>query len=208
MFVLGTGGLLFLTARHDAEITRELSRVGNHSDLVVRVVEEVGNVRAVRPLAGVLFLGSLLTDNERFQDAAFTSLESVLLANLLTSGLKTSFGRARPFQNQGALEFKPFSGNTSFPSGHATTAFAFVTPWLMYYPNAFTPGLLILGAGTAFTRMLTRNHWFTDIVAGSAIGFSTAYVLTRRHQNMEGRIHVAPSFGLEQVGVTVSVKMP
>jgi undecaprenyl-diphosphatase len=122
--------------------------------------------------------------------------------------LKSAFGRARPFQNQGALEFRPFSGNTSFPSGHSTTAFAFITPWLLYYPNAFTPGLLVLGAGTAFTRLLTDNHWFTDIVAGSAIGFATAYVLTNRHRREDQRVMVAPSLGLEHVGVTVAVRIP
>lgn len=208
VFLLGTSGLLFLTIRHDAELTHEFSKVGSHSRLLVRAVEEMGNVRSVRPFAGVLFLGSLLTDNQRFQDAAFTSLESVVLANLITSGLKTAFGRARPFQDKGAIDFRPFSGNTSFPSGHATTAFAFVTPWLMYYPNAFTPGLLILGAGTAFTRLITRNHWFSDVLAGSAIGFSTAFVLTRRHQDAEDRVQIAPSLGMDHIGMSVAFRMP
>lgn len=208
MVVAGTGALLLLAARHDAQITEDLSNVNHRSDFLVRLVEEIGNVRSVRPLAGVVFLGSLMTDDAHFQDAAFTSLEAIILANLVTSGLKSAFGRARPSQSQGALVFKPFSGNTSFPSGHATTAFAFVTPWLLYYPNAFTPGLLVLGAGTAFTRMLTHNHWFTDIVAGGAIGFSTAYLLTRRHRDYEQRVRIAPSLGLEQMGVTVTVSMP
>jgi membrane-associated phospholipid phosphatase len=206
---LGGGAVLLLTARHDAEITADLSNFDHGSaDLLVRVVEEIGNVKSIRPLAGVIFLGSLMTDDDYFQDAAFTSLEAVVMANILTSGLKSAFGRARPFQNQGALEFSPFSGNTSFPSGHSTTAFAFITPWLLYYPNAFTPGLLVLGAGTAFTRLLTDNHWFTDIVAGSAIGFATAYVLTNRHRGDNQRVMVAPSLGLEHVGVTVAVRMP
>lgn len=209
IMALGGGAILLLAARHDREITADLSDLNHEpAELLVRVVEEFGNVRSVRPFAGFVFLGTLMTDNDRLQDAAFTSFEAVIMSNLVTSGLKTLFGRARPFQNEGDLDFKPFSGNTSFPSGHATTAFAFITPWLLYYPTALTPGLLVLGAGTAFTRMLTHNHWFTDVVAGSAIGFATAYVLSRRHQDERSRIQVAPSVNLDQVGLTVAVKMP
>ena len=209
IMAVGGGAVLLLTAQHDAKITADLASFDHGSAaLLVRVVEEIGNVRSIRPLAGVLFLGSLMTDDTHFQDAAFTSLEAVIMANLVTSGLKSAFGRARPWQNQGALEFSPFSGNTSFPSGHSTTAFAFLTPWLLYYPNAFTPGLIVLSAGTAFTRMLTDNHWFTDVVAGSAIGFATAYFLTQRHRSGAERLTVAPSLGLEHVGITVALRMP
>lgn len=203
------GAILLVAARHDAKLTADLSDLDPPpAELLVRVVEEFGNVRSVRPLAGAIFLGSLMTNNPQMQDAAFTSFEAVILANLITSSLKTAFGRARPYQGEGAREFKPFSGNTSFPSGHATTAFAFVTPWLLYYPNALTPGLVVLGAGTAFTRMLTDNHWFTDVVAGSAIGFATAYFLTQRHQSTNDRVRLTPSLGPDQVGLTVAVKMP
>lgn len=206
---MGGGMILLIAARHDAEITADLSHLEKEPpDLLIRIVEEFGNVRSVRPLAGVVFLGSLMTNDGRLQDAAFTSLEAIVLANLVTSSLKTAFGRSRPWQNEGALDFRPFSGNTSFPSGHATTAFAFITPWLLYYQNALTPGLLVLGAGTAFTRMVTENHWFTDVVAGSAIGFATAYLLAQRHQDESRRIRIAPSVSLDQVGLTVAVKMP
>lgn len=207
VFAAGGAVLLMFAAPHDREVTEELSALPPApADLVVRIVEEFGNVRAVRPVAGAIFLGSLLSDDRRFQDAAFTSLESIIYANLITSGLKSVFGRARPWQQEGATVFDPFSGNTSFPSGHSTTAFAFVTPWLLYYPNTFTPGLLLLSAGTAFSRMLTQNHWFTDVVAGSSIGFATAYFLSGRHQE-NGRVDVAPAVSREQVGVAISISL-
>ncbi|MEX0822635.1 MAG: phosphatase PAP2 family protein [Rhodothermales bacterium] len=205
IYGVGGGVLLMLAAPHDPHVTAELSALPPApADLVVRVIEEFGNVRAVRPVAGVIFLGSLITEDRRFQDAAFTSLEAIMFANVITGGLKSVFGRARPFQDKGAVHFDPFSGNTSFPSGHSTTAFAFVTPWLLYYPDTFTPGLLLLSAGTAFSRMLTQNHWFTDVVAGSTIGFATAYYLVGRHKDAS-RVGVAPIVSGEQVGITVSI---
>lgn len=207
LFTAGGSIVLFTAGPHDPLVTEELSSLPPApADLLVRIVEEFGNVRAVRPVAGAIFLGSLISDNRRLQDAAFTSLESIIYANLITSGLKSVFGRARPWQKRGAMEFDPFSGNTSFPSGHSTTAFAFVSPWLLYYPNTFTPGLLLLSTGTAFSRMLTQNHWFTDVVAGSSIGFVTAYVLTRRHQESR-RMQVAPALGMGRMGLTLTVTL-
>ena len=208
LYAAGAGGLLLLAARHDPQVTNDLSNaVPVSNDLLVRVIEEFGNEKAVRPVAGAIFVGTLFTGDRRLQDAAFTSLEAVVLASLITNGLKSVFGRARPWQEEGALEFRPFSGNTSFPSGHSTTAFALVTPWLLYYPNAITPGLLVLSTGTAITRLKTNNHWFTDVIAGGAVGFFTAYFLVQRHQDNSRRVLVAPTMGLDRAGVSISVNL-
>jgi membrane-associated phospholipid phosphatase len=207
LYAAGAGGVLYLLARHDLEFTEEFRGLKPPgAELAIRVVDEVGNIRAVRPLAILVFVGALMTDDRRFQDAAFTSLEAVVVSNLITNGLKTGFGRARPWQEEGPMAFHPFSGNTSFPSGHATTAFALVTPWLLYYPNAITPGLLILSTGTAFSRVVTEYHWMTDVLAGGAIGFATAYWLTRRHQAQGARLQVTPVVGPE-VGVQLRLRL-
>ena len=134
------------------------------------------------PATAGLFAVSLLTDDQRFQDAAFTSFQSVLYARLLTGALKGTVGRVRPEDTAGAHQFMPFSGHRSFPSGHATTAFAALTPWILYYPHTATYGLFALGTGTAVARIAFDKHWPTDVLAGAAIGFFTARYLTKRHQ--------------------------
>lgn len=204
LYVVGAGGMLFTAARGDQLITDKAGETPLAGvQPAIFIFNEIGNSKAIQPLAVGIFLGSLLTDDTRFQDAAFTSLEAVVLANGLTNALKLVVGRARPFQDEGPLHFAPFSGNTSFPSGHATTAFAVVTPWLLYYPNYLTPGLLILGATTAFSRLATDMHWFTDVLAGSAVGFGTAYWLSRRHQPEGGDLVVVPVLSLNKVGVVL-----
>ncbi|MFT7550004.1 MAG: membrane-associated phospholipid phosphatase [Rhodothermales bacterium] len=129
--VAGLGAGLFLLSRYDRPVTQAAADV--HESWPIRVSEEFGNASAVRPALAVVLLGSLMTGNERLQDAAFTSLESVILANLATNSIKTLSGRARPWQEEGPGSIEPFSGNTSFPSGHATTAFAALTPFAQYY---------------------------------------------------------------------------
>lgn len=206
--VAGMGGVLLLLHNQDPELTKGAVELAEGTDARLRrVMNEVGNVKAVRPLALMLFLGSLTSHSRRLQDASFTSLEAIVLSNLMTNTLKTIVGRARPFQDEGATQFQPFGGDKSFPSGHATTVFAFTTPWLLYYRNVPSAILFVLGIGTSFIRMADRAHWFTDVLVGGAIGFTTGFVLTRRHQHASSRFLISPIVSAEQGGVALKVNL-
>jgi len=153
-----------------------------HHREVWRVVEEFGDANAMRPASIMIFVGSLFQDDRRIQDAAFTGLEALILANLLTNALKAAAGRSRPWQSDDAHEWKPLSGKTSFPSGHATTAFALMTPWVMYIDHPMAWVGMGLAAFSSISRVTLRYHWPSDIVAGALIGSSVAVWLSRRHQ--------------------------
>ncbi|GAB5519831.1 MAG: hypothetical protein RhofKO_20820 [Rhodothermales bacterium] len=180
--LLLAGGLAstLLAVPLDARVNDELGRAPRK--LVLRSIEEIGNPKVMRPLGITIFVGALFSGNARFQDASFTALESVVMANMVTNGLKLVFGRSRPYEEVGPYRFIPIAGGSSFPSGHTTTAFAFVTPWVLYYPSVASPLLWGLAAGTATTRLLTHFHWLSDILAGALIGTATGILLTRRHQ--------------------------
>lgn len=195
----GAGAGLLVLSRYDRGLTEDVAGIteGAH----VTVVEEIGNVKVVRPVGAVIFLGALMSGDDRFQDAAFTSLQAVVYSNLVTNLLKTAIGRARPYQGEGPSVFEPFTGGTSFPSGHATTAFAFLTPWFLYYPGLPGAALLVVATATAFSRMATNFHWFSDVVGGSAVGFLTARALVRRHQGSPGRVTLNPTLGPGSVGL-------
>ncbi|MDX1545581.1 MAG: phosphatase PAP2 family protein [Rhodothermales bacterium] len=203
------GGLLVVLSWQDARLT---SGAVDLADGLYRPVlttaNEIGNVKVVQPMALMLFLGSLTSRSTRMQDAAFTSLEALVFANTITDVLKGLVGRHRPTEGDNAHVFVPFSGHRSFPSGHATTVFAFTTPWLLYYGNARTAVLFLMGTGTAFTRMADRQHWFTDVVAGTAIGFTTAFWLTRRHrQGAAEGLSVAPTLAGGRLGLALRMEL-
>ena len=183
-----TGGPVLLAGmQYDPPILDDIQEgAGGLWGTYLDVTNELGGSRVGFPLLGV-FGASLLTRDTRFQDAAFTSLEAWFYAGLITQGLKRVFGRYRPEEGVGAERFKPFSGHSSFPSGHATAAFALVTPWVLYYPHPLTYGLFALSTGTALARIAHDKHWPTDVIVGSAIGFLTARWLTRRHQQASTR---------------------
>ena len=142
---------------------------------------EIGSSNMRLPVAG-FFAATLLTNNHKLQDAAFTSFQTLIYSNVMTLTLKHTFGRHRPDENAGAFRFEPLSRHSSFPSGHVTTAVAIITPWVLYYPGPVTYSLFALSAGTALARMGLNKHWPTDVLAGAAIGFFTGRFLTHRHQ--------------------------
>ncbi len=182
LYAMAGSGFLLTGMRLDKPVLTEIQRgYGGAWAEYLEWANELGGPRAVIPVVGV-FGVSLLTGGERFREAAFTSLESWLFTGLLTYSLKETFGRLRPEDGANANHFRPFSGNSSFPSGHTSSAFAIITPWVLYYPNPFTYGLFAISASTAVARVARDKHWPTDVVAGAAIGYFVGRRLVRIHQ--------------------------
>ena len=211
MFTLRTGltvgvaaGGILAASHFDRGFSYRAERLEDATPTRMRkVFHEIGNVNIIRPMAAVVFVGALTSSNIHFQDAAFTSLESIIFANLLANGLKLAIGRARPHENAGPNSVKPFSGSRSFPSGHATTVFAFSTPWIFFYPGIASGALFALGLGTAVARMADQYHWFSDVLGGALIGFGVGYLLSRRHQ----RLSRAPSLSLSVNGFSLTWRL-
>ncbi|MDZ7681985.1 MAG: phosphatase PAP2 family protein [Fodinibius sp.] len=89
------------------------------------------------------------------------------------------FTRERPTHNEGPYDVDFLeTGATSFPSGHTATAFAIVTPWLMYYRGRITYTLMAIPVGTAIARVAKGHHWLSDVTAGAGIGFAMGYCLS------------------------------
>jgi undecaprenyl-diphosphatase len=84
----------------------------------------------------------------------------------MTYGLKNIVNRPRP---EGPTE----RSNSSFPSGHATGAFALATVFSHQYPKLSIP-LYITATGVAISRIYLGRHYPSDVLAGAAIGFTTA----------------------------------
>jgi membrane-associated phospholipid phosphatase len=66
----------------------------------------------------------------------------------------------------------------SFPSGHASSAFAFATVLAWFYPR-LRRTFFILAAGCALSRCTDGVHWASDCLAGAVIGYSGAWLALR-----------------------------
>jgi undecaprenyl-diphosphatase len=110
----------------------------------------------------------------RFQ-ALLAALLAVGVGIALFLSLKRACGRRRPC----ALE--PHSWATllppdqfSFPSGHTITAFAVAISFGLFYPHAI-PGLLFCAVSVAASRVVLGMHFFSDVLAGAAMGSMLGY---------------------------------
>lgn len=197
-------GALSLAASQDEGVGHEAPEL--RTDLsrpFFAVADELGHAR-MQWISGGLFLATLATDDTRLQDAAFTSFEAGIYAMAASSVAKGLFGRARPYESENPAAFAPFSGHRSFPSGHTTLAFALTTPWAVYYPGPLTYGLVGLSAATAVSRLTLKEHWFSDVFAGAALGSITGYWLATRHLRQSTALHITPTLGPEGGTVTLT----
>jgi membrane-associated phospholipid phosphatase len=99
---------------------------------------------------------------------------AVAVSNLVTEVLKFCIGRGRPFVGgeANAFHFSHFAGNPayySFPSGHATTAFAFALAVSAVWPQARV-AMAIYALIIAMSRLVLLAHHPSDVVAGAMVG--------------------------------------
>jgi membrane-associated phospholipid phosphatase len=99
---------------------------------------------------------------------------AVAFSNLITEVLKYCIGRGRPFVSGEAnvFHFSHFAGNPayySFPSGHATTAFALALAVSAVWPQARV-AMAIYALIIAMSRLVLLAHHPSDVVAGAMVG--------------------------------------
>ena len=99
---------------------------------------------------------------------------AVAFSSLITEVLKYCVGRGRPFVGgeANAFHFSHFAGNPayySFPSGHATTAFALAMAVSAVWPQARV-AMAIYALIIAVSRLVLLAHHPSDVVAGAMVG--------------------------------------
>jgi membrane-associated phospholipid phosphatase len=102
---------------------------------------------------------------------------------LLVNVIKQFIGRGRPvgFEQNGAFSFDPFNfdyGNASFPSGHSTTAGAFIVAGWLIFPR-LRPLFVIIGGAVAISRIVVGAHFPSDVLAGLFLGTAWALFAAR-----------------------------
>lgn len=177
---------------------RQANRILNVGSSAVRIWGFPGTLVA----GGGIYLLGTATDNRRVQDLGLHSAGAVFVSTMITFGIKSVVGRARPYvDSSNAADFQPFRGvredaYRSFPSGHATAAFAFASVVTAetghWWPGGRWPiGILTYGTATltAASRIYNQQHWASDVLAGAAIGTLTGVKLFRyQHSNPGNKI--------------------
>jgi undecaprenyl-diphosphatase len=101
------------------------------------------------------------------------ALLTACLAMGISGILSHFFYRDRPFVTHDVLQLIKHAANASFPSDHATAAFAVATAFWIVKPRIGKLWLLI-AACIAFSRVWTGVHYPSDVLAGALIGAASA----------------------------------
>lgn len=107
--------------------------------------------------------------------AGFSSLLALGLAQMIAH----LWDRARPYEvHDGVHLFVAPSHDPSFPSDHATAAFALATTVFMYHRRA---GWLMIGMASvlAIARVAVGTHYPSDVVGGALLGALVAVLCSR-----------------------------
>ena len=145
---------------HLDDAFRRLSEAANRSLLwlgIAAVIAAVGGRRGRRvALEGVLAIG------------ATSATVNLCIKPFARRGRPD---RPDPAPYERRLVSMPES--TSFPSGHAASAFAFAYTVGRHYPGLAVP-IRLLASGVAYSRVHTGVHYPGDVVLGSIIGAGTS----------------------------------
>jgi len=147
-------------------------------------------------LASVVGGGLLVLDSRpgepqeaRAEDFAVYT-EAQIFTALATQWGKVAFHRARPPRyTPNAANYPESDWGLSFPSGHASAAFAAAGAyWSIMHRRGIAnqkKGQIALLFGTATAtavlRVVSRKHFPTDVIAGAALGTAIGYVVPQVH---------------------------
>ena len=150
---------------------------------------------------GAAGVAALFADDPRLSRTGYAAAEAGAMAFLGATGLKWAIGRARPDAERGRSDFSPFSTSQdqqSFPSRHAAVAWAVATPFAREYGANWLYGAAAL---TTLARIGSREHWASDAVAGSLLGYATGLIFS---ESSRSQSKYAPHVLLRRDGVSLA----
>ncbi len=145
-------------------------------------------IPSVAAVAGTWLYANLI-DSGPGHHEAWNMLEAGGLAGVTSYALKYAAARQRPDQTDDPNKWR--AGGSSFPSFHASAAFAIGAVLAESGNDDYRWVRRFLGYGvvagyTAYERLKHNAHWLSDDVAGAALGGATAhFILTRDAEHNE-----------------------
>jgi hypothetical protein len=150
---------------------------------VSRDVSLAGSVYSTGGVAAAFYLVGRAAHNARARETGLLGGEALIDGGVVFSVLKNVTQRQRPDHDEGQGEF--FERGHSFPSGHATSAWALATVVANEYKGhrAVEIAAYGLAAAVSASRYTGRNHFLSDVLVGSAIGYGTGRYVYHAHHD-------------------------
>jgi hypothetical protein len=162
---------------------RAVVKLGSSQDLSEdsRDLSSLGSGFVTFGAAGSIYVVGKLTHNERATETGVLGIEALIHSSIVANVLKLATERERPNTPHGNGSF--WDGGKSFPSGHATVIWALSTVVAEEYSNKplIRFGAYAVAAAVAAARFTGQNHFPSDVVVGSTLGYLIGRYIVKRH---------------------------
>jgi membrane-associated phospholipid phosphatase len=175
---LGTAALIGTDHETAEQLGNSATRLS-----ISRNVSRIGEWYMGAGVAGGFYLVGRLTDNEKARETGILSAEAFIDGAVVGQVLKAITQRPRPTSDNGSGEF--FARGSSFPSGHSITAWALAAVVANEYHGhrLVQIGAYSLAALVSLSRFTGQNHFLSDVLIGSAIGYGIGRYVYRAHHD-------------------------
>lgn len=170
----------------DAELSSRIkgtSTLGKHSSTISN-----GGVGLALGGSGALYLLGKYTGDDHKKETGILAIEAATNSLIVGEVLKAVTQRARPSDGNFKGEFfnSTSISNSSFPSAHALMAWSAASVLAHEYPGPLTQ-ILAYGLATTVSaaRVSGRNHFPSDVVVGSAMGWLIGRQAYKSHHDPE-----------------------
>lgn len=177
-----SAAVLFATDRHTGAAMLE----GGDNSTRLRISRDIsrgGSLYTTGGIAAAFYLIGRGTHNARARETGLLGAEALVDSGIVVQVLKTMSRRQRPPTDHASGEF--FSGGSSFPSGHSISTWSLATVIAKEYGRhrpLVQVGVYGLATAVSMSRFTGRNHFLSDVLVGSALGYGIGrYVYRRNH---------------------------
>jgi hypothetical protein len=173
-------GMIAAFVASDSWIEKQIpSRIVNRS--------QTASNYAVYSLMGLAASSSLLgwvRSDDHLAETGLLSAEAAINSTAVSYFLKSAFERRRPYQGNEHGGF--FRGGSSFPSEHVAVAWSVASVWAHEYPGTLSQTLAYgLASAVSVTRVTGKQHFASDALVGSALGWYFARQAYRAHHDLD-----------------------
>ena len=151
---------------------------------ISRDVSQIGEGYSVGGAAISIYLIGRTTHNARARETGLLALEAFIDSSIVTEVFKGVTQRPRPTQGDGKGEF--FTDGSSFISGHSSSIWSLAAVINDEYGKRHPlvqVGMFGIATAVSVSRFTGRNHFLSDILLGSAIGYGVGHFVYRRHHD-------------------------
>jgi len=171
---------------------RVLSSVVSHDATFNHANVDASNVLTGGLIAAPVLLYGMgrLHADAHAQEAGILSGEAILDGLVVEQGMKLVFWRERPSTDHGRGRFfqTGVGVDSSFPSSHSILVWSSAAVIAGEYPSRWAQlGIYSMATGVSLTRVLGQEHFPSDALVGSAVGWLVGHYVYRKHHRI--RMH-------------------